>query len=228
LADQQPTITTVVAPTFWTGQLLHFTALTLLLLASWMGWQAAGSPAPISFWVAIAVPIAHQIFVWITWRRVLQKSPSDEKEEKFSFALYLAIFFALLVSRPISLLVLSWVDRGSLQLPGMPRIVLTLLLIAPAVYAFYSVMRYFGLARAAGADHFDLRYRGMPLVKRGIFRFTSNGMYLYAFFLFWAIAIGFDSTAAILVAAFSHAYIWVHFYATEKPDMAYLYPKPFS
>ena len=87
----------------------------------------------------------------------------------------------------------------------------------------YSVTRYFGMARATGADHFDLRYRGMPLVKEGIFRFTNNGMYLYAFFLFWTIAIGFNSVAALIVTAFSHAYIWVHFYATEKPDMEFLY-----
>ena len=63
----------------------------------------------------------------------------------------------------------------------------------------------------------------MPLVNQGIFRFTSNGMYVYAFMLFWAIAIGFNSSAALAVAAFSHLYIWVHFFATEKPDMDYLY-----
>ena len=87
----------------------------------------------------------------------------------------------------------------------------------------YSVKRYFGLPRAAGADHFDAKYRNLPLVKKGIFRFTDNGMYLYAFLLFWAIAIGFDSIVALIVTAFSHVYIWVHFYATEKPDMEYLY-----
>ena len=59
----------------------------------------------------------------------------------------------------------------------------------------------------------------MPLVTAGIFRFTSNGTYIYAFLLFWAIAIGFNSTAALTVAAFSHAYIWVHFYTTEQPDL---------
>ena len=48
-------------------------------------------------------------------------------------------------------------------------------------------------------------------------------MYVYAFLLFWMIAIGLDSSAALVVAAFTHAYIWVHFYATEKPDMDYLY-----
>ena len=48
-------------------------------------------------------------------------------------------------------------------------------------------------------------------------------MYWYAFLLFWAIAVGFKSSAALTVAAFSHLYIWVHFHATEKPDMNYLY-----
>lgn len=80
------------------------------------------------------------------------------------------------------------------------------------------------MVRAAGADHFDSGYRNMPLVKKGIFQFTNNGMYLYAFFLFWAIAIGFNSITAVTVAAFSHAYIWVHFYATERPDLDFLYP----
>ena len=95
--------------------------------------------------------------------------------------------------------------------------------MVPSAYAIYSVHKYFGLARAAGADHFDSRYRTMPLVKKGIFRFTENGMYIYAFLSFWAIAIGFNSSAALIVAAFSHAYIWVHYFATEKPDMDHLY-----
>ena len=86
-----------------------------------------------------------------------------------------------------------------------------------------SVQRQFGMQRAAGADHFDSRYREMPLVEKGIFRFTSNGMYLFGFFLFWAVAVGFNSAAALVVAAFSHLYIWVHFYATEKPDMEFIY-----
>ena len=114
-------------------------------------------------------------------------------------------------------------DRGSLHLQIFPRIVVTAILGMVGVYAMYSVMRFFGLARAAGADHFDSRYRNMPFVREGIFRFTSNGMYVYAFLLFWAIAVGFNSTAALTVAAFSYAYIWVHFYATEKPDMDFLY-----
>jgi hypothetical protein len=125
----------------------------------------------------------------------------------------------------VTLFTLGWLDRGSLGLPLLPRVILTGLLTLIGIYAMYSVKQYFGMMRAAGADHFDPRYRDMPMVREGIFRFTSNGMYLYAFFLFWAIAVGFDSKATLLVAAFSHFYIWVHFFATEKPDMEFLYSK---
>ena len=79
------------------------------------------------------------------------------------------------------------------------------------------------MIRAAGADHFDSQYRDLPLVREGIFRLTPNAMYFFGFFLFWAIAIGFNSAAGLAVAGFSHVYIWVHFYVTEKPDMEFLY-----
>jgi protein-S-isoprenylcysteine O-methyltransferase Ste14 len=96
-------------------------------------------------------------------------------------------------------------------------------LAVPGIWAGYSAKRYFGMVRATGADHFDAKYREMPLVREGIFRFTSNAMYLYAFLLFWAVAVGFDSSATLLAAAFAHAYIWVHYFATEKPDMDAIY-----
>ena len=105
----------------------------------------------------------------------------------------------------------------------MAQGIITTFLALLGPYTMYSVKRYFGMARAAGADHFDPRYRDMPLVKEGIFRFTSNGMYLYGFLLFWAIVIVFNSIAALTVAAFSHTYIWVPFYATGKLDMDFLY-----
>jgi hypothetical protein len=219
MADQ-PSPASRSRPTFWTGQATHFIGLPLLLLLTWIAWQFVGNPSPVLFWIAIASPIIHQIFVWFTWRLELQASSTLAT---LTFPVYLAIFFTLFASRFVSLLTLAWVTRGSLQLPIIPQVILTTLFTVPGVYAMYSVVRYFGLARAAGADHFDPRYRDMPLVRQGIFRFTSNGMYLYAFFLFWAIALAFNSIAATIVAAFSHAYIWVHYYATEKPDMDYLY-----
>jgi len=139
------------------------------------------------------------------------------------FGGYIACFFLLFGGRFVSLFALAWMDRGSLHLQTLPRIVLAGIMTLLGVYAMYSVKRFFGMSRAAGADHFDPRYRNMRFVRGGIFRYTSNGMYVYAFLLFWAIAVGFNSSAALAVAAFSHAYIWVHFYATEKPKLDYLY-----
>ncbi|WP_205859830.1 methyltransferase [Cochlodiniinecator piscidefendens] len=136
---------------------------------------------------------------------------------------YLFVFFFLFAGRFLALAWLAFLDQGSLGLAFNFHILVTVAFVVPGLYAIYSVKRYFGMARAAGGDHFSARFRDLPLVNKGIFRFTNNGMYLYAFLLFWAIASGFNSAAAIAVAAFSHAYIWVHFYATEKPDMDYLY-----
>jgi len=205
---------------FWTGQTIHFIALALLLALTYIAWVSLGKPHPTAFWCAVLFPVLHQVYVWITWRLELRESLISRT---IGFHSYVVIFFILFIGRFISLFVLAWVDRGSLGLNQFAQVAISILLIVPGLYAMYSVRRYFGFERAAGADHFDERYRNMPLVKEGIFRFTSNGMYLYAFLLFWAIALAFNSAAALAVAAFSHVYIWVHHYATEKPDMEFLY-----
>ena len=208
------------SPGIWVGQSLHFICLATLLYVAWVTWKYLGESFPLAFWCAIAFPVAHQVFVWLAWRLELRSAATSKT---IGFRGYVVIFFLLFGGRFVSLLALAWLDRGSLRLQVLPQTILTILLGAIGFYAMYSVMRYFGFARAAGADHFISGYRNMPLVRKGIFRFTSNGMYVYAFFLFWAIAVGFASTSALAVAAFSHAYIWVHFYATEKPDMDFLY-----
>lgn len=212
--------TSTSPPTLGALQLLHFSSLAFLLASTWVVWKYLGQPFPVAFWVAVAFPVVHQVFVWLAWRLELRWSSTSRT---IGFTAYLVLFFLLFGGRFVTLAWLAWLDRGSLGLPMIPQAVLTTILVLVGVYAMYSVKRYFGLVRAAGADHFDPRYRTMPMVREGIFRFTSNGMYLYAFALFWAIAVGFDSAAALAVAAFSHAYIWVHFYCTEKPDMDYLY-----
>ncbi|WP_165798865.1 methyltransferase [Shimia abyssi] len=211
------------APELRTGQMLHFGSLFALLVVVTFVWGLLGKPSCIAFWTAVAFPILHQVWVWLAWRIELKNSAISNT---IGFKGYLITFFVLFSGRFLSLAWLAFQDLGSLGLNNSAIALLTLCLLLPGLYAMYSVQRYFGMARAAGGDHFDTRYRNAPLVKDGIFRFTENGMYLYAFLLFWAIAIGFNSSAALLVAAFSHAYIWVHFYATEKPDMEYLYAPP--
>jgi hypothetical protein len=215
-------MTTTTKPGIRAGQLLHFTALAILLALTCTAWRFIGRPFPTAFWTAVAFPVVHQIYVWLAWRLELRSSATSRT---IGFKGYVVLFFLLFGGRFVTLFTLGWLDRGSLGLPLLPRVILTGLLTLIGIYAMYSVKQYFGMMRAAGADHFDPRFRDMPMVREGIFRFTRNGMYLYAFFLFWAIAVGFDSKATLLVATFSHLYIWVHFFATEKPDMEYLYSK---
>jgi Gpi18-like mannosyltransferase len=63
----------------------------------------------------------------------------------------------------------------------------------------------------------------MPMVQQGAFRYSSNAMYTLVSLAFWAIALLTRSQAALAVALFQHAYIWVHWYCTEQPDGAVLY-----
>jgi len=209
-------------PPILAGQLHHLIGLAVLLALAGATWKSLSQPYPTAFWTAVAFPIIHQVYVWLAWRMELRSSAISRT---IGFRIYLVLFFLLFGVRFVTLLWLAWLDTGSLGLPIVPRAVLTTIFLLVGGYAMYSVKRYFGMERAAGADHFDPGYREMPMVQEGIFRFTSNGMYLYAFLLFWAIATGFDSTAALVVASFSHLYIWVHYFATEKPDMAFLYSK---
>ena len=51
-------------------------------------------------------------------------------------------------------------------------------------------------------------------------------MYGVAFLGPWGLALLLGSAGALIAAAFGHAYIWLHFYATEKPDMEFIYGKP--
>ena len=211
---------TAPPPGLWAGQFLHAVCLIGLLALLWRAWDWLDKPFALAFWVAAFTPVVHQIYVWLTWRLELN---AGTVSRSIGFNGYVFGFFVLFGGRFLTLLVLAWLDRGSAGMDAYLQIGLTGICTAFGLYAMYSVQRYFGMKRAAGADHFDAKYRTMPLVKQGIFRFTNNGMYVYAFLLFWAIALGFNSSAAIAVAAFSHAYIWVHHLATERVDMAYLY-----
>lgn len=204
----------------WEGQLLHVVCLAVLLVIAWYGWHFSGRDFTAIFWFAVSIPVIHQVFVWLAWRLELKHSLVSST---IGFQAYLVVFFGLFLLRFASLALLGWVDAGSLEIHSVLRMLLLVICLVPGIYTMYSVRRYFGLKRAAGGDHFEVEYQSMELVRKGIFQFTSNGMYVYAFLLFWAIAIYFSSLASLVVALFSHLYIWVHYYCTERPDMETIY-----
>ncbi len=175
------------------------------------------------FWLAVAIAIAHQVFVWFCWRTQLHLSLLTRILGDNGFTFYAVLFSILGIARVVVVFILAIANRNTIAV-DMPVLKISAVMVAvPAVYLFYSVKRYFGFKRAFGIDHFDASYRSVPFVKSGIFRFTSNGMYTFGFFLLWVPGLWCGSVAALGVALFNHLYIWVHYYSTELPDIKKIY-----
>jgi hypothetical protein len=215
------------------GQAPHLIFLALLLTsvalladqAALVG-QWAGLPSSVWLAVAIAVPILHQVYVWLIWRLELVYGwLTRQFGRRQGFTLYAVGFSVLFVSRPLSILALSIANRNSLSIDRWLATIASILLLLPSVYLFYSVHKYFGLRRAYGIDHFEPAYRESPFVREGIFRFTDNAMYVFGFLILWTPGLLLESKAALLAAFFNHAYIWVHYYCTELPDIRRIYGK---
>ncbi len=176
-------------------------------------------------WLAIAVPIIHQIYVWLVWRLELYKKTFTKRYGlNRAFKLYAIGFSLLFVSRLIAIIFLAYSNKNSLPIVPVLSYVLAVVIAIPIIYLFYSIKKYFTIARAYGIDHFDKNYNE-PYVKKGIFKYTDNGMYVYGLMILYLPGLLFLSEAALLVALFNHVYIWVHYYFTERPDMVTIYGK---
>ena len=175
------------------------------------------------FRLAVAIAIAHQVLVWFCWRTELHLSLISRLLGDKGFTVYAVLFSILGIARVVLVFILAMANRYTLPVDITALRILAVLAAVPAVYLFYSVKRYFGFKRAFGADHFDPSYRSVPFVKKGIFRFTSNGMYTFGFFLLWIPGLWYASISALCVALFNHLYIWVHYNSTELPDIQRIY-----
>jgi len=174
-------------------------------------------------YLLVAITVLHQLFVWFCWRTELYSGLLSRWFGHRAFAVYAVLFFLLIISRPVFITLLAIANKDTIPINHTFRMILVILLTAPSIYLFYSIARYFGFERAFGIDHFDRSYRGKGLVKKGIFRYASNGMYVFGLLVLWIPGVLFSSLAAIVAALFSHIYIWVHYFCTEKPDMEVIY-----
>ena len=177
------------------------------------------------FYAIIVFVVLHQVIGWFVFRFQLVFSLFSRLFGKYDMVVWGIIFFPLLLSRPVLTLGLGLADAGSLASFRIIQIILGIVLLLPAIYTVWSIEKYFGIPRALGGDHFRQQYRDMPLVKEGAFKYNSNAMYTFAFLLFWSIALLTGSRAALVIALFQHAYIWVHMYCTENPDMMVIHGK---
>jgi hypothetical protein len=180
------------------------------------------------FWLAITVPIAHQTYVMLVWRfELYQRLFSKRWGIKKAFKFYTIGFSILFGSRLISIIFLAISSQYTLNIKPIYAYTAALVITPLVIYLFYSVKRYFTMARAYGIDHFDPNYHE-PYIKQGIFKYTDNGMYVFGLMILYLPGLLLFSKAALLAALFNHIYIWVHFYCTEKPDMLKIYSKESS
>ena len=175
--------------------------------------------------LAIADAVIHQIYVWFCWRAELYNQALTRWFGGKAFVLYATLFTILFVARPLIAFSLGWANRGTLGLDPWLGYGISLVLFLPVVFMVYSIINYFSFRRAFGIDHFDPALQNAPLIRQGIFRWSPNSMHVFGFFALWILAFLFQSVTALVIAGFSHAYIWVHYFATEKPDMVRIYRK---
>jgi len=137
---------------------------------------------------------------------------------------YIVFFFILIISR-LSAIVLCFVDYGSLYTPRLLTWIIAIIIFIPGAYTLYSVKRYFGFIRAAGADHFDPKYKVMAFENRGIFKWSSNAMYVFAIAIPFSFAIASGSQSMFVVSIYTYISIWLHYFCTEKEDFKVIYEK---
>ena len=219
------------------GQWLHALGLIVLLAGCWWAaqWPAVrqgglwGLRSVDWYWIAILTAVLHQVYAWLCWRIELHGKRMTALLGTGAFPAFAFGFAVIGVARVVAMFALGYANQGSVELE--PPAILAMKIAAvvalvPALYLFYSVKRYFTFRRAFGVDHFDPSTRSMPFVRGGIFRLTSNAMYVFGFLLLWVPALWWASAGALFAALFNHLYIWVHYYTTERPDIARIYGRP--
>ena len=215
-------------------QIWHLLSVTILIISTQifitnnsdvMNGALWGTSTRAWFWIAISVPVFHQVYVWIIWRLELYQNTFTRRYGlATSFKIYTTGFSILFVSRLISIIILALSNQGTLLINPYYSYLFAAIITPIVIYLFYSVKKYFTIERAYGIDHFDKDFN-KPYVKGGIFRFTDNGMYVYGLMILYLPGFILFSKAALLVALFNHIYIWVHYYCTERPDMKFIYGK---
>ncbi|MDV4144486.1 MULTISPECIES: phosphatidylethanolamine N-methyltransferase family protein [Shimia] len=173
--------------------------------------------------IGIAFAILHQVIVAIGFRLQLHCNLLSRLFGRWDMAIWAALFMPLLVARPVFVSLVGWTDSVPITESRGVEIALGLALLAPAIWGMHSVLVHFTIPRAFGGDHFRDEIAALPLVSKGVFRYVDNAMYGVVFLGLWGIALLFGSWNALILAAFQHAYIWVHMYTVEGPDMAWIY-----
>jgi hypothetical protein len=84
-------------------------------------------------WIAIAVPVLHQIFVWLFWRLELHQGLITRWFGKNGFPVYKIGFTILFAARPISILLLGISNYDTLACPPALMYGAAVLILFPGI-----------------------------------------------------------------------------------------------
>jgi protein-S-isoprenylcysteine O-methyltransferase Ste14 len=205
-------------------------ALALGALVWVIGGRAAeagtfnGLPTSVWLWASLGTAALHQIYVMLAWRAELHYRALSQRFGRAAFVLYACGFVDFAFWRGVALVALALANRGAWTLPPALVGAVTLVLVIPWGYLVWSIARTFGWRRALGSDHFPGDKRG--LVREGLWGMVDNPMYALGPLVLYLPGLWLGAPLALLSAAFQHAYMWVHWYCTERPDMERIYGGP--
>jgi protein-S-isoprenylcysteine O-methyltransferase Ste14 len=178
-------------------------------------------------WLIISIILAgiHQIWVLLFYRLELFYGRISKIFGKSGFLIYSFGFGLFGLSRFLGLIFVAQLSSDTLTLKPSIANIIILILVPFVLWTFYSVKTYFGIKRALGADHFDSKYRGSPLEKRGIFKYISNSMYGVGLLILYFPGLWYLSSIGLILGLFHYLLVWTHYFCTEKPDMKKIYGK---
>jgi hypothetical protein len=147
------------------NQALHALLLAVLLAGAYLltgiNGFSTGSLWGISttgwFWLAIAIAVLHQVYVWFCWRTQLHLGLLTRRLGGRAFDVYAFFFSVIGLSRLLAVFGVAISNSHTLTFDLSALRVLAVLVLIPALYLMYSVRRYFTFRRAFGIDHFDPR-----------------------------------------------------------------------
>lgn len=176
-------------------------------------------------WVVVALGAAalHQGTTAVIWRSQIHGQHMSRIFGRQALLVHGVQFFTFFVLR-IGSTVLASISSPH-TLTGMPTLmmVLSAATVVLVGWTCFSVVKYFGIKRALGADHFTEEYRRMDFVREAIFRYTPNAMYTFGTLMFVIPGLLLRSHIGIASGVFHYLAVWLHYWATEVPDMILIY-----
>jgi hypothetical protein len=138
-------------------QIWHLLSLIFLILAIKL--YVSNSPEMLdgSFWgistnlwfsLAIAIPVFHQLYVWLVWRVELYlRVFSNRLGAKQAFNIYAVGFSFLFISRLITIIFLAISNKNTLHINPIVAYVFAVLITPLIIYVFASLEKYVGSFR---------------------------------------------------------------------------------